>query len=181
MSTQPKLETYTVEDYYQWEGDWELVYGHPVAMAPSPLYIHQKLSAVIFRQLDEALDDCPRCQALFEIDVEFSRDTVVRPDVLVICYQPEGERLTRAPSLIFEVISLKTARHDEIVKFELYLAEGVLFYVIVYPDINKARVFQLIEGEYRKVGDFHDEQHRFELPECTIDFDFSRLWKRKAP
>lgn len=110
MSAQPTLQTYTAQDYRQWKGDWELIDGCPVAMAPSPVFEHQHVSEKIFRQLDEALDDCPSCQALFEIDVEFSDHTVVRPDVLVICYAPEGDRLTRAPALVFEVISPKTAR-----------------------------------------------------------------------
>ncbi len=180
MTGQPVMESYTVQDYCQWEGDWELIYGQPVAMAPSPTVEHQSISFAVAHQLGEILDDCPRCQALFEIDVEFSDETVVRPDVLVICYQPEGERLTRAPTLIFEVISPKTARRDEVVKFDLYRAEGVLHYVLIYPDAKKAKVYRLIEGEYRKVGDFHDESHCFELPGCTIDFDFSRIWKRKG-
>ena len=220
MPVQPVTETYTVQDYLQWEGDWELIHGQPVAMAPSPSLTHQTANMTIARQLDESLDDCPNCQALFEIDVEFSEDTVVRPDVLVICYQPEGERLTRAPALIFEVISpnghgknsapddesdharfplpnplpqageganeslrefyVTAARRDEVVKFDLYRKEGVAYYVLVYPESKKAKVWQLVEGEYRKVGDFHDEQHRFELPGCAIDFDFSRIWKRKG-
>lgn len=180
MPIQPTMETYTVQDYLQWEGDWELIHGQPVAMAPSPGLTHQTVNMTIARQLDESLDDCPNCQALFEIDVEFSEDTVVRPDVLVICYQPEGERLTRAPALIFEVISPKTARRDEVIKFDLYRKEGVAYYVLAYPESKKAKVWQLVEGEYRKVGDFHDEQHCFELPGCAIDFDFSRIWKRKG-
>ena len=101
MSVQPTLQTYTVQDYLQWEGDWELIDGYAVAMAPSPVFEHQHASAKIFRQLDQALDDCPRCQALFKIDVEFSDDIVVRPDVLVICYMPDGDRLTRAPDWVF--------------------------------------------------------------------------------
>jgi Uma2 family endonuclease len=180
MSVQPLMETYTVQDYLQWEGDWELIYGQPMAMAPSPIFEHQVTSFAIARLLGESLDDCPNCQALFEIDVEFSNDTVVRPDVLVICYQPEGDRLTRAPDLIFEVISPKTARRDEVVKFDLYRQEGVGHYVIAYPEEKKAKVWRLIDGEYRKVADFHDETHHFELSKCAFDFDFSRLWKRKG-
>lgn len=180
MSSQPAVETYTVEDYRQWQGDWELIYGQALAMAPSPALEHQALSAAVFRQLHEALDDCPHCQALFEIDVEFSQDTVVRPDVLVICYQPEDGRLTRAPDLIVEIISPKTARRDEVIKFDLYRHEGVGHYVLVYPEAQKAKVWRLAEGEYREVGDFHDERHCFELPKCAIDVDFSRLWRRKG-
>lgn len=180
MSRPAEVETYTIADYRHWEGDWELIHGQAVAMAPSPALEHQQLSAAIFRQLDELLDDCPHCQALFEIDVEFAEDTVVRPDVLVICYTPEGERLTRAPDLIFEVISPKTARRDEVVKFDLYRSEGVAHYVLVYPEAKKAKVYRLVEGEYRKVADFCSETHRFELSRCAFDLDFSRLWKRKG-
>ena len=180
MSTQPAPQTYTVQDYLQWEGDWELLYGHPIAMSPSPVFTHQVVSFAIAQQLGESLEDCPHCQALYEIDVEFSHDTVVRPDVLVICYQPEGERLTRAPDLIFEVISPRTARHDEVVKFDLYRTEGVPYYVLVYPDAKKAKVWRLMDGEYRKVADFHDETYRFDLSKCSITFDFGKLWKRKG-
>lgn len=126
MSIQPAMETYTVQDYLQWEGDWELIHGQPVEMAPSPAIEHQAASFAISHQLGESLDDCPNYQALFGIDVEFSENTVARPDVLVICYQPEGERLTRAPSLIFEVVSPKSARRDEVIKFDLYRTEGVM-------------------------------------------------------
>lgn len=173
-------ETYTVQDYLRWEGDWELIHGAPCAMAPSPSLDRQQLSAAVFRQLDELLDDCPHCQALFEIDVEFAEDTVVRPDVLAICYTPEGDRLTRAPDLIFEVISPKTARRDEVVKLDLYRGEGVTNYVLVYPEAHKAKVYRLIDGDYRKVADFCNETHHFELSKCALDFDFSRLWKRKV-
>jgi hypothetical protein len=41
-------------------------------MVPLPSFDHQQVSAAVFRQLDEALDDCPRCQAVFATDVEFS-------------------------------------------------------------------------------------------------------------
>jgi len=180
MSAQPTLQTYTAQDYRQWKGDWELIDGCPVAMAPSPVFEHQHVSEKIFRQLDEALDDCPSCQALFEIDVEFSDHTVVRPDVLVICYAPEGDRLTRAPALVFEVISPKTARNDELVKFDLYQREGVAYYVVVYPAAKKAKVWQLVDGQYRKVADFQDEHYRFDLSKYSIEFDFSRLWLRKG-
>ena len=179
MSVQPKLPTYTSQDYRSWEGDWELIDGYPVAMAPSPVVEHQITSFAIAQQLGEGLRDCLHCQALFEMDVEFSDDTVVRPDVLVICYVPEGERLTRAPDLVFEVISPKTARVDEVTKFDLYQREGVAYYVVVYPAAKKAKVWHLIDGQYRKVADFQDEAYRFDLSKCGIDFDFARLWVRK--
>ncbi len=39
-----ELDTYTYKDYKLWEGDWELINGHPQAMTPSPKYEHQKFS-----------------------------------------------------------------------------------------------------------------------------------------
>jgi Uma2 family endonuclease len=178
MNTLAIVEHYTVADYRQWKGDWELIYGVPLAMAPSPNVQHQTVSMAIARQLDEALDACRHCRALFEIDVELADDTVVRPDVLVICYEPVGDRLTRPPSLVFEVVSPKTERRDEVAKFALYQAAGVISYVLVYPRTKSARVFQLESGEYRKVGDFTENHHRFEFSDCVVDFDFSRLWRR---
>jgi Uma2 family endonuclease len=178
MSLPAYIERYTVEDWRQWEGDWELVDGAPYAMAPSPSVTHQSISAAIFLDLGEALEDCPHCRALFEIDIEFARDTVVRPDLIVICYQPAGERLTRAPDLIVEIASPTTARRDEVLKFQLYRTEGVSHYLIVYPEERKVKAWRLIDGEYRKVGDFHDETQRFELSKCAIDLNFSRLWRR---
>jgi len=180
MAQESWIEHYTLADYQDWEGDWELIHGMPMAMTPSPGVGHQRVGSAIHAQLFDALEDCPHCEPLFETDVTFSDDTVVRPDVLVICHAPEDDRLTRAPELIFEVISMKTARRDEVTKLELYRDEGVGHYVLVYPEARKAKVYRLVEGAYRKIGDFHDERHSFELSNCVIPFDFSRLWRRRS-
>ncbi len=59
--------------------------------------------------------------------------------MLVICYQPQSKRLTRAPDLIFEVISPKTTRRDEVVQFDLYRTESVPHCVLVYPEAKKGQ------------------------------------------
>lgn len=97
MRKRVETEHYSVDDYRQWEGDWELIDGVAYAMAsspasamaPSPAFAHQSIGGEIYAQLHQSLEDCPHCQALYEIDVEFAEDTVVRPEVLVICYQPK--------------------------------------------------------------------------------------------
>jgi Uma2 family endonuclease len=180
MSLVKPVEHFTLDDYRRWKGDWELIDGVALAMAPSPVLEHQRLSGSIYRRLAEALDECSRCEVLFEIDVAFSEDTVVRPDVLVICYEPEGERLTRAPELIFEVVSKTTARRDEETKFRLYRDEGVANYVLVYPQAKKAKAYRLVDGDYRKAGDFYDESHRFVLSNCAFKLDFSGIWPKKG-
>jgi hypothetical protein len=64
-----------------------------------------------------------------------------------------------------------------LIRLQLYCDEGVTWYVLVYPAAEKAKVYRLADGEYRKVGDFHDEQHDFALSRCRIAFDFARLWQ----
>jgi Uma2 family endonuclease len=173
------IEHYSVDDYNQWEGDWELIEGKPYAMAPSPMVTHQSISMKITRQLDELLDECEECQPIFEIDWKVSNDTVVRPDTLVICYEPD-EYITKKPEIIFEVTSASTVKKDEKVKFKIYEREGVKYYILVYPDTKIAKVYKLKDGRYIKDGDFSDEKTVFNLPSCDIEFDFSRIWRRKG-
>ena len=177
MLAQKYIELYTLDDYRHWEDNWELIYGYPYAMAPSPLVTHQTINMKIARQLSEKLDNCPKCQALFEIDWEISSDTVVKPDMLVICYEPD-EKITKKPEIIFEIASKSTVKRDETLKYELYQQEGVEFYVIVYPKKRVAKLYQLKEGRYIKVQDFSDELYEFNLEKCKIAFDFSKIWRK---
>ena len=62
---------------------------------------------------------------------------MVRPDLIVICHEPEGDWVSRAPEMIVEVVSTNSDRRDESIKFGLYEAEGVAYYLLVYPDAKK--------------------------------------------
>ena len=126
--------------------------------------------------MKDKLEGCDRSYALMGTDWEIAHDTMVRPDVFVICYEP-GERITKAPILIFEVVSAATPKRDEQLKYELYQKEGVKYYGIIYPEKRIAKVYQLITGHYRKVGDFTDETCEFEICGCKIQFDFNLIWR----
>ena len=175
------IEAYSVADYQTWEGDWELIYGQPLAMTPSPGVLHQRVNSALHAQLYTAIESCPDCEVLFEIDVEFAEETVVRPDLVIICYPAQGDRLTRAPELIVEVVSHLRSRRDEVIKFDLYQREGVAYYILAYPEAQKAKVYRLTDNTYVKVGDFFDEGHRFELSKCTFDFAFGPVWPKADP
>lgn len=168
-------EHYTIQDYQLWQGDWELVEGVAYAMVPSPSVSHQRIGGNVYSQFQQKLAECKQCEALYEIDWNISTDTVVKPDVIVICYEPE-ETITKAPTVIFEVISPSTARRDEQLKFELYQREGVQFYALVYPDQKTARVYILKDGQYRKLGDYMNDICSLEVSGCQIEFDFSKIW-----
>ena len=87
MSRAPRYHPhYTVDDYQHWEGRWELWEGMAIAMSPSPFGRHAKLLARTIAALQVAIDSAG-CDAtvLVEIDWIVSRDTVLRPDVTVVC------------------------------------------------------------------------------------------------
>lgn len=174
-----KLENipqYTYEDYKHWEDEWEIIDGIAYAMSPAPMIKHQKVSNKIARILDEELENCKNCHALLPVDWKINEDTVVQPDNLVVCYEPKGAYITKVPTMIFEILSKSTAKKDKTVKFELYQSEGVKYYIIVDPDENIAKAYQLKDGNYIKMVDATDESVEFELKDCEITIDFNKLW-----
>ncbi len=170
------LPHYTYENYVQWEGRWELIHGIPYAMTPAPSLRHQRISQRIASVLDAALAACEHCLALLPVDWKIDEDTVVQPDNLVICGKAKGAYLSKAPELIFEILSKSTAHKDKNTKFNLYKSEGVRHYVIVDPKEQLAKVYMLHEGSYIKVMDATEESLEFDLGKCLINIDFSRIW-----
>jgi Uma2 family endonuclease len=147
---------YTVEDYRQWEGRWELWAGVAVAMSPSPLGRHAKLLGRLVAALGNSIE-AAGCAAtvLVEIDWIIARDTVVRPDVTVVCGpEPEGH-VEAAPALVFEVLSEATRDRDVVFKRSLYEAQGVPTYLIADPEQRTLHVLSLgTDGRY--VGSLGD-------------------------
>lgn len=167
---------YTYEDYKHWEDQWEIIRGIAYAMSPAPMIKHQKVSNNIAWLLNEELQNCKNCQALLPVDWKVNEDTIVQPDNLIVCYEPKGAYLTKAPTMIFEILSKSTAKKDKTLKFELYQSEGVKYYIIVDPDENIAEAYELKEGKYIKILDASEECVDFELKDCEISIDFKKLW-----
>ena len=112
------------------------------------------------------------------MDWRISDDTVVQPDNLVVCHPVEGAYITRAPELVFEILSKSTASKDQHAKFTIYETEGVRYYVMVNVDDHVCKVFQLQDGRYIKLADVADETLEFDLGKCRIALDFSRIWPK---
>ncbi len=167
---------YTVKDYEKWEGEWELIEGVPYALA-SPTFEHQRIVLKIARFLDEQLEEkCPECTVGIDTDYVIDEHTVVRPDVFVVCEKIKG-KILKPPRVIFEVVSESTSEKDEKLKYELYEREGVEYYVIVFPELRKAKVYKLREGKYVKVRDVCEDVMEIDLEDCKIYLDFSRIWE----
>lgn len=138
---------YTVDDYRSWAGEWELWSGVAVAMSPSAKRIHQRLCGRLFRTLSDRLDSikCDHCEVAFEVDWVISEDTVLRPDVLVICNHQPSDFVEETPIFVAEVLSDSTRQRDLLYKRETYQELGVKYYLIVDPKNGSWEL--LVNGE----------------------------------
>ena len=166
---------YTYKDYEKWEGDWELIRGIPYAMSPAPTWQHQDFGASFIQHLKNALQkksNCD-CKVLYESDWIVSEDTVVRPDVMVVCEEIKGNFVTTPPSLILEILSPSTILKDRNTKFNLYQAYGVRYYLIADMGKKYTEIFHLKDNSYQEVKDLRT----FTLTnECTVDFSIQDLF-----
>lgn len=136
MSSVEKYQPhYTVDDYRRWEGDWELWEGTPVSMTPSPFGRHASITGRVATAFNNAID-AAECAAtvLVEIDWIVSKDTVLRPDVTVICGPAPDGHVESLPAVVIEVLSPATRERDKTFKKNLYAREGVPWYLILDPD-----------------------------------------------
>ncbi len=174
-------EYYTYEDYKSWKGDWELIEGIPFAMSPSPTVKHQltvsRIVYLVSRELEKS--GCKNCMVLPETDWVVKFNTVVRPDVLVVCNLKEFEgHLKVPPLLIFEVVSPSSSKRDEELKFELYRREGVKYYALVYPELKVLKVYSFRDGSAVLLN--REGADRVEVPlteNCTLVLNQGELFK----
>ena len=172
------IPRYTIEDYKLWKGDWELIDGIAFAMTPSPFGKHQKLAARISQILLNKLDNCEKNETnvYVELDWIVNENTVVRPDVSVLCEDVE-EFIITPPKVVFEIVSKSTALKDEKIKFELYEKEKVEYYVLVYPDLEKVRAFRLESNKYEKIFDNYKEYLNLIICGCDTSLDIEKLFR----
>ena len=147
-------------DYLGWPDGvrYELIDGEAYLMAPAPGVRHQTLAGELYRQLANALAGSPCKPFAAPLDVRLPHadeaddkiDSVVQPDVLVVCDPAKlDERGVRgAPDFIVEVLSPATAAHDQIRKLALYERAGVREYWLVHPVDRVLAAYRLTDGVY---------------------------------
>ena len=167
---------YTYDDYKLWQGDWELIQGHPQAMSPSPLIEHHDFSGEFFAQVNLLLKACNKvcnCKVFFEMDWIISDDTVVRPDGMLVCGEMEKKgHVTIPPILILEVASNSTRLRDRNTKFKLYEMCGVKYYIVADPQKKSVEVFELTDNKYKQT----DTTTFILTRDCSIILDVFNLW-----
>ena len=168
---------YTIEDYRLWKGDWELWDGIAIAMTPSPFGRHQAILVALVSELRAGLREAGcEATALVELDWIVSNETVVRPDVIIVCGPVPERHLEQAPALIAEVLSPATRRNDLTYKRDLYASQGVETYLIVDPDTKSIEHLLLgQDGKYESV----DASIRLVVTvcgDCEIEVDLKNLF-----
>lgn len=174
---------HTYAEYCTWpeEVRYELIAGRAYAMAPAPARLHQSLVGELFGQIREALKghQCRVYVAPFDVrlpragEADEDVDTVVQPDVSVICDagKLDARGCRGAPDWIVEVLSPATAAHDQILKRELYERCGVAEYWLVHPQDRLVLVYRLAGGAYGKPDghEFDGTLASHAVPAVTVD------------
>ena len=176
MTSKYNFPRYTYNDYKNWKEDWELIDGYPLQSLPSATMNHNKVQIRLIGQsltsLDNKEKDCS-CQLFAELDWKVNEDTVVRPDLMIICGEAEGSYLEFPPVLIIEILSPSSINKDRVIKFDLYREQGVKYYIMVDFTKKTTEVFELIDNFYKQV-----QINEFLISkDCTVIYDFDKLWE----
>jgi Uma2 family endonuclease len=168
---------YTYEDYCQWEGRWELIEGMPYAMSPAPIPAHQSVSVLLSFEFVKALKKCKNCKLFQPLDWKIEEDTIVQPDLLIVCTKIEKKFLDFPPVLVVEILSPSTAAKDRGEKMELYQSQKVKYYLIADPQFKKLEIYEYINTQYEPVS-VNPERYYFTLHDnCKADVSLLDIWE----
>lgn len=172
------LPQYTYEDYNLWEGNWELINGIPYAMSPAPTMKHQLINSNLVSNFRIALKkDCEKCKVYMPIDWKVEDDIVVQPDLSIVCGKSEKNYLDFPPKLVAEILSPSTALKDKNLKKQIYLSQGVKYYLILDPASDKLVIYEIMDGQYSPIA-ISPTSFIFNLEDgCTADVNFEDIWK----
>jgi Uma2 family endonuclease len=152
--------SFSYRDYLGWgdEHRYELIDGMAYLMAPAPAIEHQGVVGELFYQLRMQLEG-HRCRPFVApVDVRLPKvgqsddeaDTVVQPDVFVICDSGkiDARGVRGAPDFVVEVLSPATAARDQIDKKKIYERAGVREYWLVHPTDRLVTIYRAGDAGY---------------------------------
>ena len=174
------LPHYTYNDYVRWDGSWELIDGIPYAMSPLPTIRHQDISGNIYLLFRAALKKSAcGCTAFLPIDYKVSDETVLQPDVLIVCKDILSEKfITERPELVVEVLSASTAMKDLNSKFLIYQSQKVPYYLIVDPEKEILEIFKIEADTYIKSFSGSKGNFTFNLgTHCSSSIEIAEVWE----
>lgn len=178
-----RCDFYTEEDYYNLPENIhaELIDGQFYYMA-APSRVHQRILSELHLTIGQYIrtkgGNCHVYPAPFAVKLFEEKDTVVEPDISVICDSNKltDRGCTGAPDWIIEIISPGTASQDYVRKLNLYMDALVREYWIVDPHTQKIHVYCLNETDFSLViYTFQDKVKANIYEDLTIDFSELQL------
>ncbi len=170
------LPHYTYAEYEKWEGHWELIEGIAYAMSPLPVPRHQQIASDLLIEFGVQLKKCNKCRVYQPLDYHIADDTILQPDMLVVCGEITKKYLDFPPALVAEVISPATALKDRHTKYSLYESQGIKYYLLVSPDTEEAEIFELENGSYYLSKKGRNIVHDFFFEGCKVVINFKEIW-----
>lgn len=112
------------------------------------------------------------------LDWIVSNDTVVRPDLVVICGPIPERHLESPPAIVIEVLSDATRERDRTYKKQLYDEQGVAVYLMVDPETETIELLTR-----RESGELRAEPTRSPIEisicnDCHLLLDIPEVFKR---
>jgi Uma2 family endonuclease len=158
---QRDLQHHTYADYLVWSansGD-ELIDGVAyIREPPAPSRLHQEFVVQICHQVTSSLEGKPARAYVAPFDVRLPKDsdvddqidTVVQPDVLIVCdLQKLDDRGMRGtPDWVGEVLSPSTATYDRTIKLRAYERAGVPEVWLIDPADGTVTIHRIAGGHY---------------------------------
>ena len=144
---------YTFNDWLSMDDNIraELYEGTLITLT-APNQKHQQILSEMHGQLWQFLKNkpCKVFPAPFGVRLNEKEDTVVEPDIIVVCDMDklDGKVCIGAPDLVIEILSPSTAKRDMLIKYRLYQKAGVREYWIIDPEIDLVQVGVLSAGSY---------------------------------
>ena len=175
----PKIiPRYTADDYQQWEAEWQLWDGIPIAMTPSPFRPHQRFLAQLAYWFVAAVKraGCRDCEVVVELDWRVDPHRVVRPDLSILCGADLLQFIEQPPSLIVEIVSASTSGRDREEKRIHYEQQGVRHYLIADPATSHIERHCLTTSGCYETLATRDPQPTFQLSaDCQIQVNLKDL------
>jgi Uma2 family endonuclease len=176
-SVQKILPHYTYEDWLHWEGSWELMDGFPIAMSPKPQPKHQMVASALNAEFVFLLKKCKKCRVFEPLDYKIADDTILVPDVLIVCGKINKSYLDFPPTLVVEILSPSTALRDRHTKYNYYEQQGIKYYLIVDADKQLVEIYEWKDGSYSLQPFLQEQQFNFVFEEgCGGVIDFKEIW-----
>ena len=174
-----KSKFYTEEDYYSLPENIraELIDGELIYNQAAPSRKHQtilmEVAGTIRDYIKTKAGSCHVYPAPFAVKLWKDRNTIVEPDISVICDEDKltDRGCTGAPDWIIEIVYPGNPGNDYVLKLNLYADAGVREYWIVDPAKSSVFVYFLEESNFKaEAYTFNDKIKVSIYEDLYIDF-----------